>query len=237
LHSQFPPSDGVGGAEDGVVDPHVVGQVGHVVAFALAVGVVLHAVERLVVQAHLIVAVAHQYLGDGSRHELRDGGGCRQLRGDCGGQQGKRAGGEGIEIFAVDLGVEHMASRAEGASSPALKKLFILSSPAPHSRFLKMFSRLTRRAKIWLMAGSLVWVKGGCLRRGGGRLGDPALLGGPLRRHPVHLGTLRACRFPARATDLKWMICHTHFQTSRTGCARENLRDFLRFSVTLCSNG
>jgi hypothetical protein len=53
----------------------------------------------------------------------------------------------------------------------------------------------------------------------------------------VHLGTLRACRFSVRATDLKWMISHTHFQTSRTGRARENLRDFLRFSVTLCSNG
>ena len=50
-------------------------------------------------------------------------------------------------------------------------------------------------------------------------------------------GTLRACRFPVRATDLKWMISHTHFQTSRTGRAREKLRDFLRFSVTLCSNG
>jgi len=33
------------------------------------------------------------------------------------------------------------------------------------------------------------------------------------------------------------MICHTHFQTSRTGRAREILRGFLRFSVTLCGNG
>jgi hypothetical protein len=38
-------SNHVSGAEDRIVDPHVVGQVGHVVAFALAVGVVLHAVE------------------------------------------------------------------------------------------------------------------------------------------------------------------------------------------------
>jgi hypothetical protein len=62
-------------------------------------------------------------------------------------------------------------------------------------------------------------------------------LGEPSRLHPVHLGTLRACRFPVRATDLQWMISHTHFQTSRTGRAREKLRDFLRFSVTLCNNG
>jgi hypothetical protein len=39
------PSDRVGGAEDRIFDPHVVAQVGHVVAFALAVGVVLHSVE------------------------------------------------------------------------------------------------------------------------------------------------------------------------------------------------
>ena len=68
------PSDRVGGAEDRIVDPHVVAQVGDVVAFALAVGVVLHAVERQVVQAHLIVAVAYQHLRDGPRHELGDGG-------------------------------------------------------------------------------------------------------------------------------------------------------------------
>jgi len=68
------PSDRVRGAEDRIVDTHVVAQVGHVVAFALAVGVVLHAVERQVVQAHLIVAIAHQHLGDGSRHELGDRG-------------------------------------------------------------------------------------------------------------------------------------------------------------------
>jgi len=103
------PSDGVGGAEDGVVDPNVVGQVGHVVAFALAVGVVLHAVQRQVVQAHLIVAIAQEHLGDGSGHELRDGGGCRQLWGGCGGQQGERAGGEGVEVFAVDHGVDAAA--------------------------------------------------------------------------------------------------------------------------------
>jgi len=114
LVPDIPLSNRVGSAEDRVVDPYVVAQVGHVVAFALAVGVVLHAVERQVVQAHLIVAVAHQHLGDGARHELRDGGGCRQLRGDCGGQQGKRAGGEGVEVFAVDLGVEHMAVEGRG---------------------------------------------------------------------------------------------------------------------------
>ncbi len=44
------------------LDPNVVGQVGHVVAFALAVGVALHAVERQVVQAHLIVTIAYQHL-------------------------------------------------------------------------------------------------------------------------------------------------------------------------------
>ena len=69
----------------------------------------LHAVERQVVQAHLIVAIAHQHLGDGARHELRDGG-CRcQLRGGRGGQQGDGAGGEGIEVFAVDHGVNPAA--------------------------------------------------------------------------------------------------------------------------------
>ena len=103
------PSNRVSGAEDRIVDLHVVAQVGHVVAFALAVGVVLHAVERQVVQAHLIVAIAHQHLGDGSRHELGDRGGCRQLRGGRGGQQGDGAGGEGIEVFAVDHGVDAAA--------------------------------------------------------------------------------------------------------------------------------
>ncbi len=43
-------SDGVRGAEDRIVDPHVVAQVGHVVAFAPAVAVTLHAVERQIVQ-------------------------------------------------------------------------------------------------------------------------------------------------------------------------------------------
>ncbi len=43
------------------------------------------------------------------RHELRDNGGCRQLRGGCGGQQGERSGGEGIEVFAVDHGVDAAA--------------------------------------------------------------------------------------------------------------------------------
>jgi hypothetical protein len=47
-------------SEDRIADLHVVGQIGHVVAFALAVGVVLHAVERQVDQAHLIVAIAYQ---------------------------------------------------------------------------------------------------------------------------------------------------------------------------------
>jgi hypothetical protein len=61
------PSDGVGGAGDGNVASHVVAQVGHV------------------------VAVAHEPLADSARHELRDNGGCRQLRGNCGGQQGERA--------------------------------------------------------------------------------------------------------------------------------------------------
>ena len=103
------PSDSVGGAEDRIVDPHVVAQVGHVVAFALAVGVVLHAVERQVVQAHLIVAIAHQHLGNGPRHELGDRGRGRQLRGHRGGQQGERAGGEGVEVFAVDHGVDSAA--------------------------------------------------------------------------------------------------------------------------------
>ena len=103
------PSNRVGGAEDRIVDSHIVGQVGHVVAFALAVGVVLHAVERKVVQAHLIVAIAHQHLGDGSRHELGDGGGGRQLRGGRGGQQGDGAGGEGIEVFSVNHGVDAAA--------------------------------------------------------------------------------------------------------------------------------
>ncbi len=42
------PSDRVFGTEDRIVDPHVIAQVGDVVAFALAVGVVLHAVERQV---------------------------------------------------------------------------------------------------------------------------------------------------------------------------------------------
>ena len=69
----------------------------------------LHAVERQVVQAHLIVAIAHQHLGDGSRHELRDSGGRRQLRGGRGGQQGDGAGGEGIKVFAVDHGVDPAA--------------------------------------------------------------------------------------------------------------------------------
>ena len=103
------PSDRVGGAEDRIVDPHVVAQVGHVVAFALAVGVVLHAVERQVVQAHLIVAIAHQHLGDGARHEFGDGGRGRQLRGHRGGQEGESAGGEGVEVFAVDHGVDPAA--------------------------------------------------------------------------------------------------------------------------------
>lgn len=62
----LPPSDGVSCAEDGVIDPHVVGQVGQLIAFALAVGVALHAVERLVVQAHLVVAIAHEHLGNGA---------------------------------------------------------------------------------------------------------------------------------------------------------------------------
>ena len=39
-------SNRVRGAEDRIIDAHVVAQVGHVVAFTLAVGVVLHAVER-----------------------------------------------------------------------------------------------------------------------------------------------------------------------------------------------
>jgi hypothetical protein len=108
------PLDRVGGAEDRIVDPHVVAQVGHVVAFALAVVVVLHAVERQVVQAHLIVAIAHQHLGDGARHELCDGGGGRQLRGGCGGQQGDGTGGEGVEVFAVDHGVDHIAVEGRG---------------------------------------------------------------------------------------------------------------------------
>ena len=69
----------------------------------------LQAVERQVVQAHLIVAIAHQHLGDGSRHELRDSGGRRQLRGGRGGQQGDGAGGEGIKVFAVDHGVDPAA--------------------------------------------------------------------------------------------------------------------------------
>jgi hypothetical protein len=100
------PSDRVGGAEDRIVDPHVVAEVGHVVAFALAVGVVLHAVERQVVQAHLIVAIAHQHLGNGPRHELGDGGRGRQLRGYRGGQQGQGAGGEGVaQDLALGVGV------------------------------------------------------------------------------------------------------------------------------------
>ena len=104
-----PPSNRIRCAKDRIVDPHIVAQVGYVVAFALAVGVVLHAVERQVVQSHLIVAIAHQHLGDGSRHELGDRGGCRQLRGDRGGQQCDGAGGEGIEVFAVDHGVDPAA--------------------------------------------------------------------------------------------------------------------------------
>jgi hypothetical protein len=92
-----------------MIDPHVVAQVGHVVAFALAVGVVLHAVERQVVQAHLVVSIAHQHLGDGARHELGDRGRRRQLRGHRGGQQGQGAGGEGVEVFAVDHGVDPAA--------------------------------------------------------------------------------------------------------------------------------
>ena len=102
-------SNRIPGSEYRIIDAHVVAQVGHVVAFALAVGVVLHAVERQVVQAHLIVAVAHQHLGDGSRHELRDGGRRRQLRGGRGGQQGDGAGGEGIKVFAGDHGVDPSA--------------------------------------------------------------------------------------------------------------------------------
>ncbi len=39
------PSNRLGRAENGVIDLHVVGQVGDVVAFALAVGVVLHVVS------------------------------------------------------------------------------------------------------------------------------------------------------------------------------------------------
>ncbi len=104
----------LGGAGDTVIHPRVIGQIDHVVPFALAVGVVLHAVERQVVQAHLIVAIAHQHLGDGARHELRDGGRCRQLRGGRGGQHGERAGGEGVEVFAVDHGVEHMPVEGQG---------------------------------------------------------------------------------------------------------------------------
>jgi hypothetical protein len=42
----FSPSDGVGGADDGIIDPDVAGKVGHVVAFALAFGVVLHTVDH-----------------------------------------------------------------------------------------------------------------------------------------------------------------------------------------------
>ena len=111
------PSDRVGGAEDRIVDPHVVAQVGHVVAFALAVGVVLHAVERQVEQAHLIVAVAHQYLGDGPRHELGDRGRGRQLRGHRGGQQSEGAGGEGVAqdlALGVGVGGERWAPAARG---------------------------------------------------------------------------------------------------------------------------
>ena len=104
----------VGGTGDAVIHPRVIGQIEHVFPFALAVRVVLHGVDLQVVQAHLVVAIAHQQLGDGARHELRDGGGRRQLRGGCGGQEGERAGGEGVEVFAVDHGVEHIAVEGRG---------------------------------------------------------------------------------------------------------------------------
>jgi hypothetical protein len=130
-----------------------------------------------VIQAHLIVAITHEHLEDGARHELRDGGGCLQTRGGRGGQQSECAGGEGVEVFSFDLGVSHMAIEGRGGFVAGAHDADDLSSPVPQSLFLKIFSRLMRRAKNWAVAGGLGWGNGGCLRRGVGRRGDPALPG------------------------------------------------------------
>jgi hypothetical protein len=85
---------------------------------------VLHAVERQVVQAHLIVAVAHQHLGDGSRHKLCDRGRRRQLRGHRGGQQGQGAGGEGVaQDLALRVGVGGEKVGACGAGTAGSESL------------------------------------------------------------------------------------------------------------------
>jgi hypothetical protein len=125
-------------------------------------------------------------------------------------------------LLAVQHVMANIAPRNGGVTSFLLRTLFFLRCGGARCEFLDMSRDAEPRGcafSQYLARGSAGEQSRWCA----------------LRQRMV--GTLRACRFPVRATDLKWMISHAHFQTSRTGRAREKLRDFLRFSVTLCSNG